>query len=155
MIIDPYKREVLYRKAYGSSLREKYKEKLYALLGTKPEDALFLDLPNTDNLIINLAKTKKTFTQISEFSTLDQCIDHYLSHAVAGKYYLLLDDDWRYCGAYIASNYNLNAGFDFNTYQSDEVRLISTDLITEIALDYTKIHKADVFDCRISKYAPA
>lgn len=61
----------------------------------------------------------------------------FLSKAVGGDYYLLMDEDWRYCGAYIVRNFSLDMEFDFNKHQSDEVRLINTDLSAEMTIDYT------------------
>lgn len=87
------------------------------------------------------------------FSVLDECLKHCLSKAVGGDYYLLMDEDWRYCGAYIIRNFNLNMEFDFNKHQSDEVRLISTDLGTDITIDYTESYNEDLFEFRVGKYA--
>jgi hypothetical protein len=135
MIIAPYKRDLLYRKAQGNSLRERYKEKLNFLLGTAPQDALFLSLIETDEIIKNLLERKKILTENAE------C-------------YLLLDGDWRYCGAYLCRNFNFNPEFDFNKFQSDEIRLISTDFVTEIAIDYSETYSETLIEFRISKYAP-
>lgn len=153
MIIDPYKRELLYRKAQGNSLHERYKQKLKFLLGAAPEERLFLSLAETDNIINTLGKNEKISSEDAEFSVLDECLKHCLSKAVGGDYYLLMDEDWRYCGAYIVRNFNLNMEFDFNKHQSDEVRLISTDFGTDITIDYTESYNEDLFEFRVGKYA--
>lgn len=153
MTIDPYKKELLYRKAHGNSLRERYKQKLKFLIGIDPEDRLFLSLTETDNIINKLVKNENTFSENTEFSVLYECLRHCLSKANGGDYYLLMDEDWRYCGAYIVRNFNLNMDFEFNKHQSDEVRLISTDLSTEITIDYTESYSEDLYEFRVGKYA--
>jgi hypothetical protein len=155
MTIDAYKRELLYRKAHGNGLRDKHEKKLEFLLGAELESTVSLSLAETDNIIINLVKSQNVFTEHAEFATLDECIKYYSSRATVGEYYLLLDEDWRYCGACIARNLKLNPGYDFNKFRSDEIRLISTDFCTEIAIDYTETHAKDLFECRISRYVPA
>lgn len=153
MTTDPYKKELLYRKAHGNSLREKYKQKLKLLLGIDPEDRLFLSLPETDNIINKIIKNENTFSENTEFSDLYECLRYCLSKAIGGDYYVLMDEDWRYCGAYVVCNFNLNMEFEFNKYQSDEVRLISTDLSTEITIDYTESYNEDLFEFRVGRYA--
>lgn len=155
MSIAPYKRDLLYRKAQGNSLRERYKEKLNLLLGTALQDTLFLNLIETDEIIKNLLERKKILTEHAEFATLDECIKHYLSREIVSECYLLLDGEWRYCGAYLCRNFNFNPEFDFNKFQSDEIRLISTDFVTEIAIDYSESYSKTLIEFRISKYAPA
>lgn len=155
MIIDPYQKELLYRKAQGNGLRVRYKEKLSALLGIDPENMLFLNLSETDNIIKSLVKRKSIFTYDAEFSTLDECMTHYSSKTFDCEYYLLLDEDWRYCGACVARNANLNPKYDFNRFQSDEIRLISTDFNMKITIDYAEFYDEDFLELRISRYAPA
>src|ERR1700712_2364869 len=106
MIIDPYQRELLYRKAQGNSLRARYKEKLSSLLGIDPEDMLFLSLSETDYIVKKLVQRKNIFTEDAEFSTLSECMKHYSSKTIDCEYYLLLNEEWRYCGAYVARNSN-------------------------------------------------
>ncbi len=72
MIIDPYQKELLYRKAQGNGLRVRYKEKLSALLGIDPENMLLLNLSETDNIIKSLVKRKNICTYDAEFSTLNE-----------------------------------------------------------------------------------
>jgi hypothetical protein len=49
-------------------------------------------------------------------------------------------------------NVTINADFDFNRLQSDEIRLISEDLRTEIAIDYSEFYNEKIFELRITKY---
>jgi hypothetical protein len=155
MNVDPFKRELQYRKAHGNSLREKYKQKLKCLLGADPEEKLFLSLAETDKTVTKLVKSGNIFSEDAEFSALAECLKYFLSKAVGGDYYLLMDEDWRYCGAYIVRNFSLDMEFDFNKHQSDEVRLINTDLSAEMTIDYTAGYNEDLFDFRVGKYALA
>lgn len=67
MNIDPYKRELLYRKAHGNSLRERYKQKLKFFLGIDPEERHFLSLTETDSIINKLVKKKKYLWKMLDF----------------------------------------------------------------------------------------
>ena len=151
--IDPYKRRLLYRKAHGNSLRERYNEKLKFLLGADPEERLFLSLRETDNIINRLEKNNKISSEDAEFFVLDECLKHFLSKAAGGDYYLLMDEGWQYCGAYVVRNFDLDMEFEFNKHQSDEVRLISTDLSSEITIDYAESYNEDVLEFRFAQYA--
>ena len=53
------------------------------------------------------------------------------------KYYVLIDDDWKYCGAILTkSNSTLNKEFNFDHNLSDELRFLSEDKNTLISIDY-------------------
>jgi hypothetical protein len=155
MIIDTYKKELLYRKAHGNSLRKRYKEKLQFLLGTDPEDRLFLSLAETDDIINKLLRNENIFSENAEFSVMDECLMHCLSEVTGGDYYLLMDEGWRYCGAYIVRDFNLNMEFEFTKHQSDEIRLVGTDFSKEITIDYTESRNEDLCEFCVNKYALA
>lgn len=152
MSVDGYKRELLYRKAHGKSLISLYKTKLSLLLGTQPDDTLFLSLSETDDVIKKLMQRKSLSTENAEFTTLSECLKCYSTRVIDGEYVLLLDEDWRYCGAYRVRNVTINADFDFNRLQSDEIRLISEDLRAEIAIDYCEFYNEEIFELRITNY---
>jgi hypothetical protein len=56
---------------------------------------------------------------------------------------------WRLCCPY----FDLDMEFEFNKHQSDEVRLISTDLSSEITIDYAESYNEDVLEFRFAQYA--
>uniref|UniRef100_A0A7C1WTL2 Uncharacterized protein n=1 Tax=Pseudomonas graminis TaxID=158627 RepID=A0A7C1WTL2_9PSED len=110
MTIDPYKRGLLYRKAHGNSLRERYKEKLRFMLGVDPEERYFLSLAETDDVINSYKNWKNIFGRCRIY-VLDECLKHFLSKAVGGDYYLLMDEGWRYCGAYSKVTMKISLSF--------------------------------------------
>lgn len=109
-------------------------------------------MTETDNIINKLVKDEEITLENAEFSVLDECLKHFLSKAVGDDYYLLIDEDWRYYGAYTVRGLILNMEFEFNKYQSDEVRLISIDLSAEISIDYIESYNEKPFEFRVSKY---
>ncbi len=156
MIDQSYKRELLYRKALGKIVFHLYKGKIQFLLDKEVNDSLFLDLFQTDCLITKLTEGIKISTEHFEFATTRKCFEFVSSTIIAGNYFLLIDADWRYCGAYTHEVPPiLNPTFDFNKFHSDEIRLISADFSTEITIDYSDTHNTKLFELRICKYHPA
>lgn len=111
-----------------------------------------MSLTETDNIINKLVKNEEISLENAKFSVLDECLKHFLLKAVGDDYYLLIDEDWRYCGAYTVRGLILNMEFEFNKYQSDEVRLISADLSAEITIDYIESYNEKPFEFRVRKY---
>lgn len=156
MIAQSYKRELLYRKAREKIVCHLYKEKIQFLLDKEIDDSLFLNLIETDSLITRLAEGIKISTEHVEFANMRKCFEFASSKIIDGNYFLLLDADWRCCGAYAHEGPPiLNPAFDFNKLYSDEIRLIIADFSTEINIDYSDTHDAKVFEVRICKYHPA
>ncbi|MBD8597557.1 hypothetical protein [Pseudomonas sp. CFBP 8772] len=111
-----------------------------------------MSLTETDNINNKLVKNEEISLENAEFSVLDECLKQFLSKAVGDDYYLLIDEDWRYCGAYAGRGLILNMEFEFNKCQSDEVRLISADLSAEITIDYIESYNEKLFEFRLRKY---
>jgi hypothetical protein len=156
VIDQSYKRELLYRKARGKTAFNTYKAKIQFLLNKEVDDSLFLDLIETDRLITRLTEGIKISTEHFEFTTMRNCFEFASPKITTGSYFVLLDADWRYCGAYAHDGIPIfNSTFDFNKFYSDEIRLISTDFSTEITIDYSDTHNAKLFELRLSKYHPA
>jgi hypothetical protein len=66
---------------------------------------------------------------------------------------LLMDENWKYCGAYrIENDFSFNAEFDFDKSKSDEIRLISTDFSAQISIDYSENCGEKNFELCIKKY---
>lgn len=151
-----YRRELLYRKARGKIVFHLYKEKIQLLLDKEINDSLFLDLLQKDCLITKLTEGIKISTEHFEFATTGKCFEFASPKITTGSYFILIDADWRYCGAYMHEDPPiLNPTFDFNKFHSDEIRLISADFSTEITIDYSDTHNTKLFELRICKYHPA
>lgn len=153
MNINSYKREILYRKAQGKNLFVRYKEKINFLLGLQADETLLLSLPETDNIISELKKKRQIFCERIEFASVTECFSFTSSQIEDRKYYLLMDEDWKYCGAYkIENDFSLSAEFDFDKFKSDEIRLISTDFSAQISIDYSESYGEKIFEFCIRKY---
>lgn len=153
MTTDSYKREILYRKTQGRSLFARNKEKINVLLGLQADETLFLSLPETDNIISELKKKRQIFCELIEFSSVTECAKFTSSKIEDRKYYLLVDEDWKYCGAYkIENDFSFSAEFDFDKYKSDEIRLISNDFSAQVSIDYSESCGQKSFELRIRKY---
>jgi hypothetical protein len=153
MNIDPYKREVLYRKAQGKKLLSHYQEKLASLVALPFDGSLLLSLPETDSVIAALMTKREISCVRKEYSLSTEAINFSSSAIENRKYYLFIDEDWKYCGAYmLASGVSLCASFDFDKSKSDEIRLIDAELSMQISVDYSEICGEKIFECCIKKY---
>lgn len=153
MNTDSYKREILYRKAQGKILLGQYKEKINFLLKLHVNEILLLSLPETDAIISELKRKREILCERIEFASITECFDFASSKIEDHKYYLLMDEDWKYCGAYkIESDASLNTEFDLDKINSDEIRLINTDLSTQISIDYSESCGERLFELCIRKY---
>ncbi|MEH0834611.1 hypothetical protein [Pectobacterium cacticida] len=150
--IDPYKRELLYRKAQGKMIFDKFKAKLNALLFDNTE-RIYLGLQETDEVISNI-KGKSIF--IEERRDLKNHIEsiNYINDRIRlCDYYLFLDSDWKYCGAvFLKSGFRILDSFDFDEVVSDEIRLISCDFNEVLSIDYSNSVGDEPFECRFIRY---
>ncbi|MEH0876338.1 hypothetical protein QM999_16895 [Pectobacterium cacticida] len=150
--IDPYKRELLYRKAQGKMIFDKFKAKLNALLSDNTE-RIYLGLQETDEVISNI-KGKSIF--IEERRDLKNHIEsiNYINDRIRlCDYYLFLDSDWKYCGAvFLKSGFRILDSFDFDEVVSDEIRLISCDFNEVLSIDYSNSVGDEPFECRFIRY---
>ncbi|MDT3313931.1 hypothetical protein QZR14_21440 [Pseudomonas sp. rhizo66] len=121
MNVDPYKGEILYRKVQGKKLLSHYQEKLASLVGLPFDKSLRLSLPETDGIIVALMTKREISCVRKEYSLSIEAISFSSSAIGSRKCYLLIDEDWKYCGAYmLANDASLCAGFDFDKSKSDD-----------------------------------
>ncbi|CAI8840437.1 GNAT family N-acetyltransferase [Pseudomonas sp. IT-232MI5] len=152
MNIDAYKRDILYRKSQGKTLSH-YKEKIASISDLAFDVSLLLSLPETDSIIAALMTKREISCVRREYSSSIEALNFFSSAIENRKYYLLIDEDWRYCGAYmLASDISLCASFDFDKFKSDEIRLIGADLSTQLSVDYSETCGEKIFECCIRKY---
>ncbi|WPD76849.1 hypothetical protein OGM23_05690 [Dickeya fangzhongdai] len=150
--IDSYKREVLYRKAHGKVIFDKLKEKLSLLLPDE-EDFIFLSLKETDEIILSVNDKSISIEDEQGFSSYSESLGYLNSNLKSCDYYLLLDEDWKYCGAVLLkSGFAISENFDFDKVTSDEIRLISFDLNEKVSLDYSNSVDNEPFECRFIRY---
>ncbi|WP_033569739.1 hypothetical protein [Dickeya undicola] len=150
--IDSYKRELLYRKAHGKVIFDKLKEKL-SLLFPDEDDFTFLSLKETDEIVFHVNEKNILIEDERAFLSYFESIGYLNGNLRLCDYYLLLDEDWKYCGAIVLkSGFKISENFDFDEVTSDEIRLISCDLKEKISLDYSNSIGNEPFECRFIRY---
>ncbi len=131
-----YKREYLYRKAQGRVLFNKYREKIEFLLNITIDVQRFLSLSETDKLIATLKDMNEYRQNIQYFDSFSE-LAIFIHKKKTSSCYLLIDDEWKYCGAYkIEMDTTFNVFFDFNCLSSDEIRIIDTSFNYQFQIDY-------------------
>ncbi|MFP1945909.1 hypothetical protein [Lonsdalea quercina] len=150
--IDPYKKEILYRKAQGKMIFDKFKVKLNFLL-SNDTDFTYLGLQETDEIISNI-KGKSIFIEDeSSFGTYIESNGYINGHIKSCDYYLFLDNDWKYCGAVLLkAGFKISENFDFDKVVSDEIRLVSCDFNEIVSIDYSNSVGNESFECRFIRY---
>lgn len=148
-----YSRAILYRKAQGKKRLAGYKHKIELLLHSDFDPARLLRLPETDKLISELQARNESSCEPLEFASAAASLDFASSRMADRRVYLLIDDDWKYCGAYrLESARSLCTGFDFDQAKSDEVRLISSDFCAQLSIDYSEDRGVGIFECCLRTY---
>ncbi|MCG8707911.1 hypothetical protein JHU04_001109 [Brenneria sp. 4F2] len=136
MVMDRYKRELIYRRGNGKRFLTRYKEKIFSLFQCDPEEVTFLSLEETDAIIFKKPKERLKLSEES-FSATDcgKMLDRL--RECSSEYYVFIDDDWRYCGAFsIITMRLLKNDFIFGELIENNIFFISKDLRKLIDLDY-------------------
>ncbi|HEM6631106.1 TPA: hypothetical protein ACPY0B_004360 [Citrobacter farmeri] len=147
MSISECKRALLYRKAQGNVCKNDYFNKIQLFTSSVIDMGNFLNLEETDD-IINSLKNKEIISKAKiEINNYQQLVE-FIKEKVAGLFsYLLIDEEWKFCGAYKISN-KFSSYYNFNELRSDEIRIISCDLSFQIQIDYSY----DEIECEYIMY---
>lgn len=147
MSISECKRALLYRKAQGNVCKNDYFNKIQLFTSSVIDMGNFLNLEETDD-IINSLKNKEIISKAKiEINNYQQLVE-FIKEKVAGLFsYLLIDEEWKFCGAYKISN-KFSGYYNFNELRSDEIRIISCDLSFQIQIDYSY----DEIECEYIMY---
>lgn len=149
MSIDPYKREILYRKAQGNLLFDKYENKIKNIINIDVDKSCFLSLIETDKLINGLKNKETIQCDKVDFLLFPELSQFIKERVLCSSYYLLIDDGWKYCGAYkVKSGIDLNDNFNFDASISDEIRIIGEFLEFQFQIDYDD----KIISCQFFKY---
>ncbi|MFJ3456043.1 hypothetical protein ACIPMZ_03615 [Scandinavium goeteborgense] len=137
MNLSEYKRSLLYRKAQGNLCRGKYFNKIKDLINEDVNIDHFLGLEETDSVINSLKNKEMLSSHKDLFHSYPDFILFIKEKVVGQSYYLLIDEEWKFCGAYkINHDIEYNKHYDFNESASDEIRIISCDFHFQIQIDY-------------------
>lgn len=138
MDINLYKKSLLFRKAQGNLHRESYYKKISYFLGGNIENDCFIDLKETDAIVDDLKKSKEYKKETIAVGSERELIDFVVQKVSNKKFYILMDEEWKYCGAYKVECYvSFNPSFNFDICVSDEIRIISMDFRFQIQIDYS------------------
>ncbi|MFT4435085.1 hypothetical protein ACMX25_17065 [Caballeronia sp. 15715] len=145
----PNKRALLFRRAQGKICAEEYARKLAYLLNCEISAGAFLDLEKTDQIIALLSKKKVCRCESVNVNCAQELFDFIEGKMCAYGTYVLLDEEWKFCGAYkLEGQVRFNHNFDFNKYLSDEIRIIDLSLRFQIQIDCD----ADEITCQYLDY---
>lgn len=119
-------KSLLYRKAPENSSKEKYIN-IGRLLGLEDID-----------LIINSLKNKEVLSSYKDLFYSYPYFILFVKEKVVGQpYYLLIDEEWKFCGIYKINHYiECNKHHDFNGSVSDGISVISCDFHFQNQIDY-------------------
>lgn len=130
-----YKRALLYRKAQGNVHKVDYFNKMHLLTDCTVDQEQLLTLEETDGIIESLKKKKNDLKKTLQTNDYQQIISFIEEKTGDLIFHLLIDEDWKFCGAY-RTNKILLDNYNFNILKSDEIRIISHDLSSQIRIDY-------------------
>ncbi|WP_029591456.1 hypothetical protein [Franconibacter pulveris] len=140
MSMSQYKKELFYRRAKGKIIYESYKAKIASLFKMELDALSFIGLEETDNILsgtngFDTRQIKKKL-DVKDLSVYILELKKNMD-----SYYVFLDDDWSYCGAFtVPSLQGLDENFNFGKEVLNDVLFISTDLKKTISLDYYEMN---------------
>ncbi|MCX8748393.1 hypothetical protein J3U75_03205 [Snodgrassella sp. B3088] len=129
------KRELLYRKAQGKIYKDSYFSKISKFTNKDVVINNFLSLEETD-ILIDKINCKKIFWSKKKYNCSYKEVIAFIQSKMNNQFfYLLIDTEWKYCGAYIVMN-EIAEEYDFDKLISDEIRIIPHNLSFQIRIDY-------------------
>jgi hypothetical protein len=155
MKFTPYKRDLLYRASQGKIIVNHLEKKLEKLLISTQAHKNLIDLAKTDKIIGILNEMNVIECTERKFTCINECFSFVASKISGRNCYILIDDDWKYCGAlHIDPEVRLNTEFNFDENNSDEIRFIFCDLTTQITIDYFQDTTNTPYECTLKRYTP-
>ncbi|WP_124501821.1 hypothetical protein [Burkholderia sp. Bp9140] len=136
-MVNQSKRELLYRKAHGKIILNEYLDKIASLFTTDGQWEM-VPLKETDVILERFraesARLKKEVVIIcgndlcGELSDVKKC---------QGGFYVLIDDDWRYCGILLVREVKgINIGVKLGEKILNDIIFISTDMSVATSFDF-------------------
>ena len=153
MNIDPYKKELLYRKAQEKKILSAFERKISELFLGDCLQKLRLNLLETDRIINLIRSLHVTHCTERTYTSRAECFGFVSTEIEEKDFYVLIDEDWKYCGAVLmGSGATLNSNFNFDVSTSDELRFIVADFSTQITVDYVQDSGECLYECSIKRY---
>ena len=129
------KRELLYRKTQGKIKLKEYSKKIRSFTNEYVNENRFLSLEETDMIIKEINNQKLLSSKKKYDCTYKEVVDFIKLKINKRPFYLLIDDEWRYCGAYKVIN-DISDNYNFDKLVSDTIRIIPYNLSFQIRVDY-------------------
>lgn len=104
MKVDHYKKELLYRKAQGNKRLNKFESKKENLISNAKNCTAQIDLEETDKLIQAIETANWPSSTYEAFLSPADFFNYIEKELLQQNYHILIDDDWRYCGAILAKD---------------------------------------------------
>ena len=133
-------RGLLYRKTQGKIKIKEYSKKIRSFTNEDVNEERFLSLEDTDKLMneiyMNEIYYKKLRWSKKKYDcTYKEVVDFIQSKVDKHPFYLLIDEGWRFCGAYKVIN-DISYKYNFDELASDTIRIIAYNLSFQIRVDY-------------------
>lgn len=129
------RRDLLFRKTQGKIQRDDYYKKIQSFTNKEVDPTRFLSLEETDELENQIFWQKLLWVKKKYDCTYKEVVDFIRLKIHKKPFYLLIDDGWKYCGAYRVIN-EISEEYDFDKLVSDEIEIIPYDLSFKIRIDY-------------------
>ncbi|MDR1091988.1 MAG: hypothetical protein LBL79_13010, partial [Prevotella sp.] len=134
-------RELLFRKAQCKIYQKDYIEKIHSIYRVDASQITFLSLEISDMVYTSVNKYNSNILQDDKnqkYESID--LIRLLGNSIEWlgfNHYIFIDDDWRYCGAFVALiNYSINKNFRFLDKIMNDIVLISNDEKRLFSVDY-------------------
>lgn len=142
------KRELLYRRANGKKILDGYLRKVAALFPTAGQEDL-VSLEATDAVLSEFGEHRLTLRsrrrRISPLAI--RLVLSMISKTYHDGFYVLIDEDWRYCGALRVNDpRSINRSFLFGEAILDDLVFISPGMERAISLDFFEMNGAALID---------
>lgn len=146
-----YKRELLFRKANGKRIQEDYLNKIRALIRAEEVSYETLGLELSDDI---LRSPIFIHGEIISSTIRSSELSEFIASAMLGGlgYYVYLDDDWKYCGAFgPVKPDQFRNDFQFGSAILNDIIFVAENFDHAIAIDYYEVAKQFHIDITIHR----
>ena len=141
------KKDILYRKAHGKMILDNYLSKVAYMFPFEKQPEL-LPLEETDAALEQFRLVSSDLAkETAQISVHELCLELLAIQGSGKSFYVLIDDDWRYCGILkIEKIETLNVALEFGNTIMNDLFFISVDMSLAINLDFFEVDGVYVID---------
>ncbi|MEN8513848.1 hypothetical protein [Burkholderia sp. RS02] len=145
---DRYKKELLYRRVRGKTILNEYLRKVAALFSVGAQKEI-IPLDKTDAILekfkdgsARLRTRKRRISLRGVGVALSK-----IKKSNLDSFYVLIDDDWKYCGALLVKNMgSIDISLRFGEVVLNDLLFISDDLSKAMSLDFFEMDGISLVD---------